>query len=105
LNRRPTATASSRSAGNLASAPVWCSAFSSKSRGHRDRMQRTRCTPAPTDCAFHHRPEGNPKIRMVGFLAPALATAAGQPRLENAPGTGSARNEAATFGYPRQAQC
>jgi hypothetical protein len=41
-------------------------------------------------------------MRMVGFLAPALATAAGQPRLENAPGTGSVRNEAATFGYPRR---
>jgi DNA invertase Pin-like site-specific DNA recombinase len=33
------ATASSRSAGSSASAPVWCSAFSSKSRGHRDRIQ------------------------------------------------------------------
>ena len=31
---------SSRSAGNLASAPVWCSEFLSSSRGHLDRMPR-----------------------------------------------------------------
>ena len=34
LELKPAATASSRSAGNLASAPVWCSAFSSKSGCH-----------------------------------------------------------------------
>jgi hypothetical protein len=33
-------TASSRSAGSSASAQAWCNAFSSKNRGHRDRIQR-----------------------------------------------------------------